>query len=646
MTWRVGRKRARKLFAAAAVASAIASAPASARELHWRSLDVRARLEADGTLAVAETQAMVFTGDWNGGERSFNIRAGQELELDRIVRIDPATGEERELRQGDLGSVDHWDWGSSSSVRWRSRLPSDPEFDSTRIDYRIEYRLTGALKPVGERGYRLDHDFAFSDRAGVIEKVVARLEVDPVWRFVSPHPESWSATNLPPGQGFVVPVELEYTGAGAPARATPPRPPLELAWGVVAAFAAAVLFFVARLFRREGALGRFAPEPRLAIDRAWIEEHVLSLAPELVGAAWDRNVGSAEVAALLARLTAEGKLASEVKSSGKWILKRNDLHLRILVDRSQFNDYERSLVDALFGTSDVTDTQSLRQRYKSSGFDPAAKIRGGVESSLKRIRGFSEGSPKPSWKPTGLLFLAGFVALLVAFVLYAPQRGIPFFVVGASIVPWLFLGLPAALYGQSRTGRFIGPLLFLLLVCGWYGTLLAFFAFRTTARPLHLVGALLWFAALARSLFNIVATRESAEGLARRRELTRARDWLEAELKRPKPDLDDRWFPYLLAFGLAPNVDKWFQRFGGTATTTGWSPSTSGGSIGGGSWSGGGSSWSGGGGAFGGAGATATWALAATAMSAGVSAPSSSGSGGGGGGGGGGSSGGGGGGGW
>ena len=51
-------------FAAAwvALALSVAAAPAAARELHWRSVDVRARLEPDGALEVVETQAMVFTG--------------------------------------------------------------------------------------------------------------------------------------------------------------------------------------------------------------------------------------------------------------------------------------------------------------------------------------------------------------------------------------------------------------------------------------------------------------------------------------------------------------------------------------------------------------------------------------------------------
>src|SRR5262245_31191042 len=102
MRTRRGNWAARCRFAPALVAVALGGAPVAARELHWKALEVDAKLENDGVLAVSELQRMVFTGDWNGGERVFDVRPGQELSLVRIVRIDPATGEERELRRGSL----------------------------------------------------------------------------------------------------------------------------------------------------------------------------------------------------------------------------------------------------------------------------------------------------------------------------------------------------------------------------------------------------------------------------------------------------------------------------------------------------------------------------------------------------------------
>lgn len=180
---------ARALLLALA-ACAATPAPAAARELHWSALVVDATLESDGTLAISERQDIVFTGDWNGGERTFRRFAGQRLTLERIVRIDPATGAEHELARGDLDAVDHWDWAGSSAVRWRSRLPEDPPFDSTPLSYRLDYRLTGALRKIGERAFRLDHDWAFADREGVIERIEVRLRLGDGWRALSPNRKS------------------------------------------------------------------------------------------------------------------------------------------------------------------------------------------------------------------------------------------------------------------------------------------------------------------------------------------------------------------------------------------------------------------------------------------------------------------------
>jgi hypothetical protein len=139
----------------------------------------------------------------------------------------------------------------------------------------------------------------------------------------------------------------------------------------------------------------------------------------------------------------------------------------------------------------------------------------------------------------------------------------------------------------------------------------------------------------ANSYFNNAHTRDSREAVAGRKKLATIRGWLKRELQRRDPELEDGWLPYLLAFGLAKDVDRWAVSHGHhVRTQTSTSPAGGGTSP----------SWTGGGGTFGAAGATTAWTAAATGLAAGVARPGSSG--GGGGGGGGGSSGGGGGGGW
>jgi len=88
-----------------------------ARELAWRALDVAARLDSDGRLHVTERHAMVFTGDWNGGERRFNIRPRQGLSLTGVSR--DVGGSWRELTQDASMSCARAfrNWSMASLVR-------------------------------------------------------------------------------------------------------------------------------------------------------------------------------------------------------------------------------------------------------------------------------------------------------------------------------------------------------------------------------------------------------------------------------------------------------------------------------------------------------------------------------------------------
>ncbi len=640
-----------RIRATAALALLWIAAGAHAKELHWKAVEVEARLESDGTLAISELQRMVFTGEWNGGERKFRLGRGQNLVFDRIVRLAPGSAAVKELVAGSLDEVDHYAWSSADTLRWRSRGAGDPPFDASELDYRLDYRITGAMRQTGERAYQLDHQFAFTEREGAIERLVVRLTLAPEWRAAAQLPVSWEAGPLAPGEGFVLTTDFLFEGESLPANAAPRVLPARQRRAVVATFAVGALAFLFVMFRRDRALGRFVPVAREPIDATWLEKRVFLLAPEVVGAAWDRVVGSAEVAATLARLTQEGKLKSAVTTSGRFF-RRENLHLELLSDRASLTDYETKLIDGLFGGATVTDTEAIRARYKSTGFDPAAKIRAGVETRLKRVHGFADGSPRPAWRPTALLCLAAIAVLaLTTFVFAAGGNaasssgpGLISVLLAVALLVASIPGWIGALAGQGNiarpTGGYFGLFLSQLAMAG---TLWGFSGWPG-AHSGHLVGGLLFALALARSHANVLATRESAAGLARRRELVAARDYFAQELAKPEPQLDDRWFPYLLAFGLAPKMERWFRRFGAVAGASGGGFTTVA-SGGGGIGSAGGGGWSGGGGAFGGGGASATWAMAATAMSAGVSAPSSSG-GGGGGGGGGGSSGGGGGGGW
>lgn len=620
-----------------ALATLGASPGAAARELHWREFEVVARLAADGALHVEESQLMVFSGDWNGGERNFDVRAGQSVEVGRVSRFDPARRAWLDLERGDLDEVDRWDWHDSDTVRWRSRRPGDPPFDDTAILYRLSLVYRRILEPVGENRYRLAHDFAFAEREGPIEQLRVALTFDPEWEPVGPAPAAVEVAGLPPGRGFVVERELTWRGTGAPAYATVRRLPRELRQAAIGLFLLAALERLVWFLRRDRALGRF--EPRVdpsTIDRAWLEARLLATPPEVVGAAWDRSIGSAEVAAMLARLVQEGKMASEVERRRVLVFESQNLKLRLLVPRESLTAEERALVDGLFPNGDSTDTAGLRAHYRGRSFDPAAKLRAPLEKRLHAQTGFGAAAAKPSRWPTLILFLAGLTALALGFL---ESTGAGYgLLLAVFLVPLSIVGWTAAGTGQGRIGLPTANLVVLLLAVGAIGVLIWVIS-RLAEVPLaSLAGLTLVGIAATRTFLHLVATRESLKSMRRRRELAAARRHFRDELRRSEPRLDDRWFPWVVAFGLAPEADRWFRAHG-AALVRRTGSSTGGPSIGG---AGGGGGWSGGGGAFGGAGASAAFASAVGSMAAGVSSGSS----GGGGGGGGGSSGGGGGGGW
>jgi predicted membrane protein DUF2207 len=610
--------------------------PAFGKSLHWSAIDVDARVDRDGNLHVVEKQRIVFDGDWNGGERNFALRPRQGLELHSMKRIAGTT--EIPMTRGDLSLVDHWEMKSRDVVRWRSRMPEDPPFGNQEITYVLDFTYSNVLVDEGDHHYRLSHDFGMPQRQGTIERLSVYVAFDPVW---TASPVSFERTEVQPGESVVVNRELTYSGAGDPAGVFKPMPGF-VPVAAVLLFAAGALFLVFRFIGEERAVGRFAP----VVARFENEQELLSMPAEVAGAMWDGSIGAPEVAAVLARMTQEGKLSST--PMGK------TLHLKLLVDRNTLHGHERALVDALFFIAglEATDTDAIRKHYESSGFDPSSKIQPGIEEQLALLPGWGVKVKRFSGKTDALLIL-GATALLGLSALPGDTNILAavagfflvlfFSAVGAAIAA--FSSKAIASFGWS----FAGPVITMLFAGGPI-LIFSFFA-RTLGLSAPVLFALaLYTLAWLKLVLDLLRIHDSPEKIAFRKRIAGARLYFIEQLRLPQPALRDEWFPYVLAFGLGSNVDRWFRGYGGASDGTSHSYSTSTGSSSSSfssSSSGSSPSWTGGGGAYGGAGATGSWAIAAGAMAAGVSAPSSSSSSSGGGGGGGGSSsGGGGGGGW
>jgi hypothetical protein len=515
---------------------------------------VRARLDAEGVLHVAERQAMVFTGDWNGGERVFRLFPGQSLRLESLRRIAP-DGTATDLAAGDLSAVDRFGWTDRKTLRWRSRLPSDPPFDSTEIVYEIVYTLSGILVHEGS-DYVLDHDFVFPDRAGAIEKFSMELAIDPPWKTAPTFSGSLSRGRLAPGESVVLRLPLRWTGEGSPGVSlTRAGHSTRLAALLVLLGAAVALFLRFRI--AEQAVGRFdaAPSPD-GVDRAWLDRNLFILLPEEAGALWDGKVGPPEVSAVIARLSAEGKI--ETRAEGG---KKLSMTLRVPVD--SLSGYEESLVRALFfGGRRETDTDAIRKHYKSSGFDPASKIRNGLREKLSQRREFADRTPGPAYWPTPVLFLLGLAALAWAGIFDSEEPGL---LIGISIAHLLLAGLSAgmAVLYRSRSDRGEAfSLVFLWVPVFLIG--LAWIGYRS-AEPVstaRLAGVLLLRLAIVYGTFALAQTREGKARVERRKALAGARAFFRRELSQPAPRLEDGWFPWVVAFGLTSEADRWFRLHG------------------------------------------------------------------------------------
>ena len=80
----------------------------------------------------------------------------------------------------------------------------------------------------------------------------------------------------------------------------------------------------------------------------------------MVGAAWDGRIGTSEVVALIARMTAEGKLESKVEG-------QDSMKLSLKVDRNRLKSHERALVDGLFFDNRTEMSTKEVQKHTGAG---------------------------------------------------------------------------------------------------------------------------------------------------------------------------------------------------------------------------------------------------------------------------------------
>lgn len=608
----------RRFIHACTVALCLLTFPATAlaqRALHWVSVEVVAHLDAEGRLLVTETQTMVFSGDWNGGERRFNIRPRQRLQFDNIQRAEGG-GWKTLVRDSSLDDVDDYAFTDDATLRWRSRLATDAPFANATRTYILRYRLSNILVKNGD-GYKLDHDFLFPERQGVIARASVALTLDPVWQPQTAMQDRYTAEQVPLGRGLLVTIPLRYTGGSMQAALSANLSPaiVRALWTLLIV----PIVVLGWLFARERHYGRFGPL-HANVDEAWIRQHILAHPAEVVAAAWDDEIKSAEVVALIARLVAEGKLKSGTT-------KKKSMQLHLVVNRNEFDGYERALIDGLFYQKRFeTSTEGIQKHYSKTGFDPAGLIRAGLKERAAAIL-------PPGEKPWRVRFVAT-VLYAAGVILVAREwsngylgNGVAALLIFGTL-PFLIaarqLGLSFRANIQWGPAKAVSTLIPIVLAIG----LAALYLWRWAdggvepASNGFITGVVLLALSVLFAGVGAMKSKQHRAALAYRKLLASGREFFIAELAKEQPALRDKWFPWVLAFGLGKQMDDWSARAESEATSAasvGRSSSSSSSSEGGSA------SWTGfAAGRSGGGGGGASWSAAAAGMAAPVAAAGSS----------------------
>jgi uncharacterized membrane protein YgcG len=548
------------------------AATALADELRWRSLDVKAKIDDDGTLHASERHIMIFDGEWNGGQRTIPLRVyppPQRVTFDRVARVVSKKKTVDLTRVSDAPDrIDEYGvYNDGTTIRWRARLADDPPFRGKRLTYIIDYTLTNVLIRKGAP-FRLDHDFVPADRPGPIEHFSLIVELP---ESLNQPPIKIARDDIPPGEGVLVretywlpksasaPSALQPAAAAPPAAAPTVKEPSRTTTPItpftarVIAFALLVLalLFVFRFFFGERAVGRLARVPQ--DQREWVDELLSKLDAEVVGVAWDGVVGQDEVAAILARMTAEGKIGSSVGQS--------DMTLKLQVPFATLGGYEADLVQALFLGKSETTTRAVRDHYAASGFDPARVVEHNVKSVLLALPQW-EDRERSEWSVFWVLTALTCVLAIAGGGQSEVDAGIAtmfgFLAIIASGLTVLFT------IGAKRALTALWVRFFLgLLVPFCSVTFAAFGIVHGPKFPIHhltammLASAALTVVVLAVERMKIGQTRQKVEF---RKHLAVAREWLKREVSTTGTPIPDLWIPYLYALRLANQYSWHVQR--------------------------------------------------------------------------------------
>jgi len=283
------------------------------------------------------------------------------------------------------------------------------------------------------------------------------------------------------------------------------------------------------------------------VDRAQIVERLLPVAPEVVAAVSERPGPGPSPEAVLSRLAAERKIAIEVGPMPEE--DSPDVRMRLLVPRASLPAFERELVEKLFPEGDESGSVRLGAHYAKEGLDPGAVIRELLAASVPAK------SSAHRFLPTALFLLAGIPGFLIQFRTLSTVDLVFFVIIANGAAFMIAASWPKGWWhaGQPKRGLLV-PLV--ILTAGYLGLNLA--VNRPVPAAAWVGGALVVLACHAITLAKSRMRADAPRMLPRH--LSRIRRFAAAELRRPRPRLEDAWIPHLQALGLEPQLEAWRAR--------------------------------------------------------------------------------------
>lgn len=460
-----------------------AGVPRAAADVVWTRIDLDAKLDNDGRLRVVETHTMQVDKGGFALFREFGLGADQSIRFTALTRVD-SDGSEHPLQDAEVGEdpgrYRYYDRGHAYY-----RIPGMK--DGGGLRFRFEYELVNAVAPswgIGAdpgplpeeprfmnpwrrldtlladwreawpdppRRFRLDHDVLFPSRDGPgyqVRRVDYRLEYASAWRRV--HPEAELAT-VKDDDDYRVRVLFEYLAPGAPPAASTRQAAMR--WASVAALpAVGALLWLILLGVESFALRGGAP-----VDRAFVAEHLLPLAPEQVARWTDQPPTPVGAETVLSRLAAERKIAVAIDP-------RVDedtppvVRLRRLASPASLPEFEREVLKPLFPEGAETTSSRLEQIYGKEGLDPDRPVTSGLSAAAPPGRPARFSLVHLVTVPLGLL------GLWLQFRSLAHFDFVFFVILANAAALFLARAWPAGWWHQGRPRRGLLVLLFLMTV--------------------------------------------------------------------------------------------------------------------------------------------------------------------------------------